>query len=181
MWRCLVQSRGAVVRSVPRCLCSCLRAGVSWFMHSPPLFAFVPRDICACRLVSFPHVHLTTRSCSMTTATSFSRACCAHFVCVLSFILPILRSRMYGFSRWRRQCFVDAAPRWHVDTRAARHVETSGSVTATRGSCTQRCLCAYLCLCLRLSCRDALSSLLVSIWFVLASSESRPLRLCFRL
>ena len=45
----------------------------------------------------------------------------------------------------------------------------------------QRCLCAYLCLRLRLSCRDALSSLLVSIWFVLASSESRPLRLCFRL
>ena len=79
------------------------------------------------------------------------------------------------------RCSVDVAPRWHVHTRAARHVETSGSVTATQGSCAQRCLCAYLCLCLRLSCRDALSSLLVSIWFVLASSESRPLRLCFRL
>ena len=43
MWRCLVQSRGVVVRSVRRCLCSCVRAGVSWFMRSQPRFAFVPR------------------------------------------------------------------------------------------------------------------------------------------
>ena len=53
--------------------------------------------------------------------------------------LACLRSRVVCiFVVGQVRCSVDVAPRWHVHTRAARHVETSGSVTATQGSCTQR-------------------------------------------